>query len=71
MAKQSSLGRVKCPHCRREVPITRTENYWYHVSKSDKHCTKGQRRNYCTGSGEPISMEQHQKLWGLHGAYMA
>ncbi len=62
MSKQSPIGRAKCPHCSKEVTITPTENYWFHVPVERKYATKGQFRIYCTGSGEPISAEQRHRI---------
>ena len=68
MSKQSPIGHAECPYCFKKVSVTPTENYWFHTPLGgDEHATKGQFRIYCTGSGEPISAEQRQRIRSQQG----
>ena len=62
MSKQSPIGRVKCPYCNKEVAVTPTENYWFHIPEGRGPATKGQFRTYCTGSGEPLRFRHLQEI---------
>jgi len=63
MSKQDPIGHAECPHCGKKVAITPTENYWYHTPAKGYTCaTRGQFRIYCTGSGEPISAGERQRI---------
>ncbi len=64
MTKQSPIGNLACPHCGRVIAITPTECYWWHIPAPGKseHATKGCRTIYCTGSGEPVLLEQLGEL---------